>query len=544
MSTLSLKTTTNTNTNTNASTGTSPSTITGTTPMPTPIIMAKSSSSPSDALRELVDKGAPPKVHADYHILERDGELYAATLNQTDLITNSNKFHVMQLFKNNKKDSYAFFSRGGRVGYVGQWNCELYMELEPALADWDARFHEKTGCSWSNKDNVVPQPGRYDYIAMKYEDELRTKEELDGSKTLERVVPKLVPQKKIIDKEVEALMGLIWDPEVFKNAMEQVRIDAKRMPLGKISKRQLDKAYEILDKLSEVVSTIGEGDEEPDKEKELSILRLSSAFYTIIPYACGMSAPPPIRNEDSVSEKVEQLKVLDELIVAQEKLKSGKLLDLEEKYLTLNCGLKTCQEPGVPQMIQQYMNNTSGSTHNFRLNLLKVFEVDRQGESSRYDPFLKMKNRQLLWHGSRLANFVGILSQGLRINPSNVVKTGSMFGNGVYFANACTKSAQYMACSRGHKGLIMLCEVALGDTYELLGSKYVTKLPAGKNSTHGVGNHTPDKTGYKTLADGTIVPMGKLIARPNFSGSLRYDEFIVYNADQIRIKYLLLVEVN
>lgn len=502
----------------------------------------------STGLQDLIDGGAPPKIHRDYHILEKDGELYAATLNQTDLVTNSNKFHVMQLLQNNKTNSYALFSRGGRVGYSGQWNCELYLDLAPALADWDSKFHEKTGYSWNNKDNVTPQPGKYDYIAMKYEDELRQKEGADGSKVLERVAPKLVPKKKVMDKQVEALMGLIWDPEVFKRAMEQVRIDSKRMPLGKISKRQLDKAYGILDQLSKVLDgkdpVNGKDVGLSTEDKEKMTLRLSSAFYTIIPYACGMSTPPVIHTEDDVSEKIEQLKVLDELIVAQEKMKSGHSLDLSEKYLSLNCGLKTCVEPGVPQMISEYIANTSGATHNFRLKLQQVFEVNRKGESARFDPFLKMKNRQLLWHGSRLANYVGILSQGLRINPSNVVKTGSMFGNGVYFANACTKSAQYMACNRGNKGLIMLCEVALGETYELLSSKYVTTLPSGKSSTHGVGKSTPDPAGSRTLSDGTIVPMGKLVSRQNFSGTLRYDEFIVYNSDQIRIKYLLLVEVH
>ena len=37
-------------------------------------------------------------------------------------------------------------------------------------------------------------------------------------------------------------------------------------------------------------------------------------------------------------------------------------------------------------------------------------------------------NRMLLWHGSRLTNFVGIISQGLRIAPPEAPVTGYMFG--------------------------------------------------------------------------------------------------------------------
>jgi hypothetical protein len=38
--------------------------------------------------------------------------------------------------------------------------------------------------------------------------------------------------------------------------------------------------------------------------------------------------------------------------------------------------------------------------------------------------------RMLLWHGSRLTNWVGILSTGLRIAPPEAPKTGYRFGKG------------------------------------------------------------------------------------------------------------------
>jgi poly [ADP-ribose] polymerase len=41
----------------------------------------------------------------------------------------------------------------------------------------------------------------------------------------------------------------------------------------------------------------------------------------------------------------------------------------------------------------------------------QVFKVTRSGEEKTYKPFKKLHNRKLLWHGSRLTNFAGILSQ-------------------------------------------------------------------------------------------------------------------------------------
>ena len=89
---------------------------------------------------------------------------------------------------------------------------------------------------------------------------------------------------------------------------------------------------------------------------------------------------------------------------------------------------------------------------------------------------------------------------------------------------------------------MLLCEVALGTCYEKYNANYITSLPSGMHSTHGVGQYTPDPKSYITREDGTVIPLGKLVKRQNFSGSLNYDEFIIY--DQINYElniYLLLV---
>ncbi len=117
------------------------------------------------------------------------------------------------------------------------------------------------------------------------------------------------------------------------------------------------------------------------------------------------------------------------------------------------------------QMLLNYIHNTHGATHTqYELELLEVFKVSRHGEDKRYKPFQKLHNRQLLWHGSRTTNYVGILSQGLRIAPPEAPVTGYMFGKGVYFADMVTKSANYCRTSRSDPtGILLLCEVALGD---------------------------------------------------------------------------------
>ena len=93
----------------------------------------------------------------------------------------------------------------------------------------------------------------------------------------------------------------------------------------------------------------------------------------------------------------------------------------------------------------------------------------------------------LLFHGSRLSNWAGILSQGLRIAPPEAPVTGYMFGKGVYFADMSSKSANYCFANRSNPyGLLLLCEVALGTPYQLYDADYKAgKLPKGKHSVKG-----------------------------------------------------------
>ncbi|OAD03837.1 hypothetical protein MUCCIDRAFT_125379, partial [Mucor lusitanicus CBS 277.49] len=76
----------------------------------------------------------------------------------------------------------------------------------------------------------------------------------------------------------------------------------------------------------------------------------------------------------------------------------------------------------------------------------------------------KEANRKLLWHGSRVGNFMGILKQGLRATPRTSSKNGALLGDGIYFADTFSKSLNYSTESFGsHRSayrLMLLCEVA------------------------------------------------------------------------------------
>ncbi len=78
--------------------------------------------------------------------------------------------------------------------------------------------------------------------------------------------------------------------------------------------------------------------------------------------------------------------------------------------------------------IKKFFPNKKKLKKNFSHSKKK--KIPRPGEKERWKPWEKMDNRQLLWHGSRMTNWIGILSQGLRIAPPEAPVTGYMFGKG------------------------------------------------------------------------------------------------------------------
>ena len=91
----------------------------------------------------------------------------------------------------------------------------------------------------------------------------------------------------------------------------------------------------------------------------------------------------------------------------------GEKNPIDANYTKLNTKIEHLDKESEEfSIVEKYVKNTHGATHaHYKLNLKDVFKVARTGEAKRFKPFRKLHNHQLLWHGSRLTNFVGILSQ-------------------------------------------------------------------------------------------------------------------------------------
>jgi hypothetical protein len=72
----------------------------------------------------------------------------------------------------------------------------------------------------------------------------------------------------------------------------------------------------------------------------------------------------------------------------------------------------------------------------------------------------------------------------------------------------------------------------------------IINLPPGKHSTKGCVITTPDPTILHRTADGAELAFGKGVNSRIGKSDLLYNEYIVYNEAQIRMKYLIMVEFD
>jgi len=172
----------------------------------------------------------------------------------------------------------------------------------------------------------------------------------------------------------------------------------------------------------------------------------------------------------------------------------------------------------------ELVNKLMGNNAHQVKRILKVINKKTQRVFDANLKKAKNKKRRLYWHGSRNENWFNIIQTGLMIRPSGAIHTGSMFGDGIYFADKAQKSIGYSSLrgsywtgGSSNKGYLALFDVHLGNQKEILHHN---------SSCYSLSKKVLGKDGY----DSVFAKGG---------ADLRNNEFIVYDGAQCTIAYLV-----
>jgi poly [ADP-ribose] polymerase len=500
------------------------------------------------------------------HVVDDGKVVWNVMLNQTNIGNNNNKFYVIQMLQDDVNTSkYYCFTRWARVGLVGQFNLDEFNSIEGAKKAFEGKFRDKTKNQWSAicaGAEFKTAPGKYTLIEIDHtadaddarppakkarkgaSDDNDDDDDDDGGAVTGGGGLKRANSSKL-PASVQKLVEIIFDLKMMEAQMTELEYDITKQPLGRLSKGTIKSGYTVLKELENAIKG-GDGD----------IEALTNRFYTLIPHVFGMKRPPLIKTLDQVRAKLAMIEALADIEVASTLLKASKGAGsmIDANYEKLNCHIEPVARTSAEfKTVQEYVDNTFKGKPP---KIVEVFALERDGEQNRFaDVGAALGNRKLLWHGSRLTNFVGILSQGLRIAPPEAPVSGYRYGKGVYFADQASLSVNYCRTYGSPNFCMLLADVALGTPAELTADQYMEKPLAKTNSTLAVGSWVPSNEKKFELRKPKLpsnskaakidhsvdVPLGKPVTK-TVKTACYENQYIVYDVGQAKLQYLILFE--
>ncbi|KAH3756566.1 hypothetical protein Pelo_11594 [Pelomyxa schiedti] len=508
-------------------------------------VMPTSPSSPSKAIVDpvaLAKRAVNPDsgLSASHHLYSEKGCLFNMVLSNADITSQQNSYYFCQILEpdSGKGSGFVVWMKWGRVGTgIGKDKSEVFKNSKSAVEFFCDKFLDKTGNHWDDRDNFQKKPRGYFPIDVDLEEHTTQVKESAAN----------LPESSL-EPRVFRLVQLLFDADRMESTMQGLGVDTSKMPLGKLTKRHILSGYQVLKEIEIILAS-----NIPNKEGRF--LETSNRFYTLIPHSFPSGQVPPlINNTRLLIQKMSMLEALADIEIASSLLRddsttSSNLNPVDLQFRKLKTSIEALEQ-GTPEfeLLQKYVNNTTSKSSDFTLSIENAFRVSRMGEDERYAFHRTRQNRMLLWHGSRLTNYAGILSQGLRIAPPEAPITGYMFGKGIYFGDMASKSAEYCkATPENPFGILLLCEVSLGNSLVLTRAKYIEPSElqlSGHHSTKALGAREPDPAVKHLTEDSVIVPLGSEVPTGAVDPELPNNEYIVYDATQVAQRYLLQVKFH
>lgn len=473
-------------------------------------------------------------------------------------------FYKLQIVYDKGRDLWMLFTRWGRIGEEGAFQKTPYSK-EECIQQFETIFFNKTKNEWKDRANFKKHWWKYQLINVNYSNMCHK----------DYLVPFDLTNAKPsnLHPSVQEIMREMTQVAMYVKGLQNSGIDAEQMPFSDINRSDLLKARESLTKLREILEELEPMEAQlnrfnKDGKDKIVALREkmwyhSSRFYELIPHEQYKNEiVPPINKMSVLKEKAEMIDNLINFEMASKILlgahKAQKLGVQNDGAQRLNSKATEDMNPldycvkamGVEinaldkassefNILKEYCVRTWPENKHAAKKIRNIFKIQRKGEGEAYEQFDDLSNKFLLFHGSRISNFMGIMSQGLRVAPPEAPKTGYMFGKGVYFADMFQKSINYCndfnASPDGSK-YVLLCEVAVGKSYKLTHAQYMDEPPEGCDSTQGLGRSGPCYAKCFTFPEGYKIPKGKYLDYEYDDNTqrnvyLRHNEFIIYKSN-------------
>jgi predicted DNA-binding WGR domain protein len=336
------------------------------------------------------------------------------------------------------------------------------------------------------------------------------------------LVPAVLPPRSVAEgagelhPKVSALVEYIYreaTSALTSTVAAKITAQGIETPLGILTLGQIQKGEAILQELYGIFQA--------KKNDRADLVQLSGDFYTVIPHRIGRTRAAVeaavIDSLEAFEQKQETLQLMKDMLQVNGEGNVLYYSQAQAQYDALRCDIGWV-DPASPtyREIRNHIVNSQVKTKSIKVG--NVFTLRREPEWRAFTE--QIGNQRLMFHGSRIRNWVGILSRGILL-PKIVVSLGvnrtdaGWLGNGIYFGDAACTSAFYTSPGRSGTRYMSLARVALGRMKEFTKITYgLAGPPSGYDSCHGLRNSARQSSQF---AD---------------------DEYVIYNPAQQKLEYL------
>jgi predicted DNA-binding WGR domain protein len=396
---------------------------------------------------------------------------------KVDSKENSNKFWNGIIY-----DDGSARTEWGRVGYSSQskdFSCSLVIEKKKNEKLKDG--YEELKIVLEGVSNLLPA--------------------LDQKKSLLEIAKK---QIKTSSSKLDDLIQRLVKSNIHNiTSSTQLKFDSStglfQTPLGVVLPEAITDARDLLVEIKQNYQS-------PAKLEKLVV-----KYLRLIPHDIGMKFN--VRNIFPDEKQIEKENdILDSLNASYDAIQNNsnsKLFKkLEEKIFDIEIDI--LQDKAEFDRISKWFYRSNHATHGYKN--VKIANCYKLNTGFDFDG--KLGNITEVFHSTGEANLLSILKSGLRVSPpATAYISGLLYSSGVYGAVDSSKSLQYtfgrFGGSVGSSGWCFIAEFAMGRQYNI--TTYGGKLPIGYDSIY---------------------------AKKELTG-LRFDELIVPQSTQVKLKYLL-----
>jgi len=459
-----------------------------------------------------------PKFPAEFEIARK------AVLQVTDISNNNNKYYALELHSGTLAEAPCFrvFTHYGRTDDLetnpdaGMKESRYFDTLAEAVKEYEKIYRAKTSASKGYREVALASSKIGSAKARgksSGEVDAKTLEKMKGPKGEPAPVPastlSLPVQSLVSDLYAEATDALT------STVAAKITANGIETPLGILTVGQIEKGEAILDELYEHFKA--------GKASRKMMEEASGDFYSAIPHRLGRTreavAAAVIDSLEEFNQKQETLQLMKDMLAVNGE--HGSVLfdaQVDQKYRALGCELAFLEHDSKDyRALADYV--VKSQVKHQHIKVQNIYTLKRPGEHPAFRGDLG--NERQLFHGSRIKNWVGILSRGI-LMPKIVVSMGvnrtdaGWLGNGMYFGDAACTAAFYTTPGKKQTRFMAIARVALGKTKDYTKITYgLNEPPPGYHSTHGVRR--------------------TLLRKSEFDD----DEYVIYDPRQQRLDYLV-----